>query len=106
MTPHSQVEGNFAFAIHAASDDIGDESQTQQTTQSTQVASQQPSAAFDAHLWGYLQPCSQKLTRIDFWRQNRSCCIGRNRDQNDVILPGTKVSKCQNDQVLDFAQPR
>ncbi|KAF5385763.1 hypothetical protein D9615_002536 [Tricholomella constricta] len=66
--------------------------ETQQQTQSTQQASQQSNPAVDSHLWGYLQPCSAALTRIDFWKINPRYTIGRNTEQNQVVLPGFKVS--------------
>ncbi|KAH9485365.1 Serine/threonine-protein kinase cds1 [Psilocybe cubensis] len=66
------------------------EQQTQ--TQSTQQASQPPPVAFDSHLWGFLQPCSAALTRIDFWKLNPRYTIGRNTETNQVVLPGYKVS--------------
>ncbi|KAF9478621.1 Pkinase-domain-containing protein [Pholiota conissans] len=62
-------------------------------TQSTQQASQQPpDPSVDHHLWGYLQPCSSTLTRIDFWRIHPRYTIGRNTETNQVVLPGAKVS--------------
>ncbi|TFK74274.1 Pkinase-domain-containing protein [Pluteus cervinus] len=66
---------------------------TQQQTQSTQHASQ-PNGAVDAHLFGYLQPCSatSKLLRIDFWKMNPKYKVGRNTEQNNVVFPGFKVS--------------
>jgi len=76
--------------------DCSSDSQTQQTTQSTQQASQLTAPGqLDAHLWGYLQPCSTKLTRIDFWKIQISYTIGRNdaNGVNDVVLPGFKVSE-------------
>jgi hypothetical protein len=64
-------------------------------TQSTQQASQQPE--MEGHLWGYLQPCSTKLTRIDFWKVRPSYKIGRMDDRerpvNDIVMPGMKISK-------------
>ena len=44
-------------------DDTNDDSQEQ--TQSTQQASQPLNTELDGHLWGYLQPCSSALRRID-----------------------------------------
>jgi len=78
-------------------DDAQEESQdfntqTQQQTQSTQQASQS-NPAIDSHLWGYLQPCSATLTRIDFWKINPRYHLGRNTELNQVVLPGFKVSK-------------
>lgn len=69
------------------------ESETQQQTQSTQQASQQTNPSLDAHLWGFLQPCSPALTRIDFWKIHPRYTIGRNTQTNQVVLPGFKVSK-------------
>lgn len=65
-----------------------------QPTQSTQQASQPPDPAVDSHIWGFLQPCSVALTRIDFWRIHPRYTIGRNIDQNQVVLPGPKISEC------------
>jgi len=65
----------------------------QQQTQSTQQASQPQSVSVDAHLWGYMQPCSPSLTRIDFWKIHPRYTIGRNTELNQVILPGFKISE-------------
>ena len=73
-------------------DDVNDESQIQHT-QSTQQASQQVNPGLDDHLWGYLQPCSSTLTRIDFWKIHPRYTIGRNIESNQVVLPGFKISK-------------
>ncbi|KAK2463294.1 hypothetical protein APHAL10511_004949 [Amanita phalloides] len=72
--------------------DVDNVSQTQQQTQSTQQASQQTNPSLDSHLWGYLQPCSPALTRIDFWKIHPLYTIGRNTQTNQVVLPGFKVS--------------
>ena len=69
----------------------GGESQAQ--TQSTQHASQQGNNGIDGHLWGFLQPCNVAQARIDFWRINPIYRIGRNRQENDIVLPGFKVSE-------------
>ena len=68
---------------------------TQQPTQSTQEASQ-PDYVVDAHLWGFLIPCSANLRRIDFQKLKPKYQIGRNTEQhkNDIILPGMKISQC------------
>lgn len=71
--------------------DSQEEEQTQ--TQSTQQASQPQTVQMDAHLWGYLQPCSHALNRIDFWKIHPRYTIGRNGELNQVILPGFKVSE-------------
>lgn len=76
----------------AYDEDSQESEQTQ--TQSTQQASQAPDPVVDSHLWGYLQPCSAALTRIDFWRMHPSYNIGRNTENNQVVLPGFKVSEC------------
>lgn len=73
------------------SDEVMEE--TEQQTQSTQQASQPSTIGLDAHLWGYLQPCSASLTRIDFWKINPRYTLGRNTEQNQVVLPGLKISK-------------
>ncbi|KAF9461264.1 kinase-like domain-containing protein [Collybia nuda] len=75
-----------------ATDDFDDSQETQEQTQSTQQASQQPGTTIDSHLWGYLQPCSASLTRIDFWKIHPRYTIGRNTEHNQVVLPGFKVS--------------
>jgi hypothetical protein len=77
-------------------EDVNDDSQEQ--TQSTQQASQPLNTALDEHLWGYLQPCSSALTRIDFWKIHPRYTIGRNIQENQVVLPGFKisVSPCSN----------
>ncbi|KAG1812212.1 kinase-like domain-containing protein [Suillus subaureus] len=64
---------------------------TQQATQSTQHASQPNSANTNSHLWGYLQPCSNLLRRLDLWKVQPAASVGRAPD-NDIILPGSKVS--------------
>ena len=69
------------------------ESEQQTQTQSTQEASQPEPVSLDAHLWGYLQPCSPALTRIDFWKIHPRYTIGRNTEINQVVLPGPKISK-------------
>ena len=63
-----------------------------QQTQSTQQASQQAPENNDSHLWGYLQPCSSGLTRIDFWKIHPAYTIGRNTEFNSVVFPGFKIS--------------
>ncbi|KAG1889963.1 kinase-like domain-containing protein [Suillus subluteus] len=65
--------------------------ETQQATQSTQHASQPNSANTNSHLWGYLQPCSNVLRRLDLWKVQPAASVGRAPD-NDIILPGGKVS--------------
>jgi hypothetical protein len=72
-------------------DDANEDSQEQ--TQSTQQASQPINTALDEHLWGYLQPCSSALTRIDFWKIHPRYTIGRNIQENQVVLPGFKISE-------------
>lgn len=73
------------------------EIQTQQQTQSTQQTQQvsQPAGPADAHLFGYLQPCSatSKLLRVDFWKMHPKYKIGRNTELNNVVFPGFKVSE-------------
>ncbi|KAI0762162.1 Pkinase-domain-containing protein [Trametes elegans] len=80
---------NMADAM--VTDDVG--AQTQQQTQSTQEASQ-PEYIVDAHLWGFLIPCSPILRRIDFQKIKPKYQIGRNTEghRNDIILPGMKIS--------------
>jgi len=68
--------------------------QTQQLTQgAVYFGSQAPVSNVDAHLWGFLQPCTAALTRLDFWKANVVYDIGRNREGNRIILPGFKVSE-------------
>ncbi|KAJ3514639.1 hypothetical protein NLJ89_g2260 [Agrocybe chaxingu] len=69
-----------------------DSQESDQQTQSTQQASQPPAPNVDSHLWGYLQPCSSALTRIDFWKIHPRYTLGRNTEINQVVLPGFKVS--------------
>jgi len=64
-----------------------------QSQQQTQEASQQLGGGLEGHLWGFLQPCSSTLTRIDFWKIKPVVTIGRHPEQNDVVLPGFKVSE-------------
>ncbi|KAG5642826.1 hypothetical protein DXG03_002057 [Asterophora parasitica] len=71
---------------------VDDGMEETQQTQSTQQASQQVNPVVDAHLWGYLQPCSAKLTRIDFWKIKPRYAIGRNQELNGVVLPGFKIN--------------
>lgn len=80
--------------MHAPEDSMNTdemlEEQTQQATQSTQHSGSQ--SAGDANLWGFLQPCSTLLKRIDFFKVQPTVSIGRNGEQNEIILPGGKVS--------------
>ncbi|KIJ68026.1 hypothetical protein HYDPIDRAFT_165764 [Hydnomerulius pinastri MD-312] len=71
-------------------DDMMDD-QTQQATQSTQHSSQ-ANGDVNAHLWGFLQPCGPQLKRIDFFRCSPVVNIGRHATENDIVLPGGKVS--------------
>ncbi|KAG8214139.1 kinase-like domain-containing protein [Butyriboletus roseoflavus] len=71
-------------------DDILEE-QTQQATQSTQHSGSQAAGDVHSHLWGFLQPCSTLLKRIDFFKIQPIVSIGRG-EQNEIILPGGKVS--------------
>ncbi|KAJ2918044.1 hypothetical protein MD484_g2375, partial [Candolleomyces efflorescens] len=64
--------------------------QTQSTQQLTQPVA--PPLDRDAHLWGYLLPVNDKLTRIDFWREQRQYTVGRNTELNKIVFPGFKVS--------------
>lgn len=68
------------------------EEQTQQATQSTQHSGSQVVGDASSHLWGFLQPCSTLLKRIDFFKIQPTVSIGRNGEQNEIILPGGKVS--------------
>ena len=69
------------------------EEQTQQATQSTQHSGSQGPGDATSHLWGFLQPCSTLLKRIDFFKVQPTVSIGRNGEQNEIILPGGKVSE-------------
>lgn len=68
-----------------------EEYESTQQTQSTQPLSQVPQG-IDSHIWGFLQPCSVALQRIDFWKSVSVYDIGRNPDGNVIVLPGFKVS--------------
>lgn len=70
-----------------------DPQDTQPATQSTQEYSQTNGARpNEDHLWGYLHPCSSVLHRIDFWKLNPSYTVGRHPTQNQVVMPGLKIS--------------
>ncbi|OSD06682.1 Pkinase-domain-containing protein [Trametes coccinea BRFM310] len=86
-----QAEDHNMADVMAMDDGVTES--TQQQTQSTQEASQHEPIV-DAHLWGYLHPCSAKLRRIDFLLTKGKYQIGRNKEEgkNDVILPGMKIS--------------
>lgn len=58
---------------------------------STPFLSQVP-PSMDSHIWGFLQPLSPALKRIDFWKSLSVYDIGRNPDVNIIILPGLKIS--------------
>ncbi|KDQ55702.1 hypothetical protein JAAARDRAFT_37119 [Jaapia argillacea MUCL 33604] len=64
-----------------------------QATQSTQQDSQPPipGTTPDSHLWGYLQPCSPNIRRVDLWKIQPTYRVGRSVG-SDVIFPGLKVS--------------
>lgn len=68
------------------------EEQTQQATQSTQHSGSQAIGDANSHLWGFLQPCSTLLKRIDFFKIQPTVSIGRHGEQNEIVLPGGKVS--------------
>ena len=67
--------------------------QTQQTQLSTQQYSQTEADKVDseAHLWGFLLPCSPRLKQLDFWRIQPTYTIGRGHD-NAIRLPGMRIS--------------
>lgn len=45
-------------------------------------------------LWGFLSPMKLGLSRIDFRKPKSKYSIGRRQEgENDVILPGPKISK-------------
>lgn len=80
-----------AMEEDAYADDYLDSSQ--QPTQSTQQASQQSQdPAWDSHLWGFLQPCREGISRIDLWKMQPTVRIGRSSD-NDVTLANMKISE-------------
>ncbi|KAF8644791.1 hypothetical protein AX16_008253 [Volvariella volvacea WC 439] len=87
--PYIYLEFVTPMSEHA--NDDSQEVATQQQTQSTQQTNE-PDPSVDAHLWGYLLPCSGSLTRIDFWKVHPRYTIGRNVQSNQVVLPGFKVS--------------
>lgn len=86
---------------------IAEDSHLQQTQQLTQNVNAQYGSHWqlpgniDAHLWGFLQPCTAALSRIDFWKVCPVYDIGRNKEGNNIVLPGFKVSECL---VCIFAQ--
>ncbi|KAJ7720572.1 kinase-like domain-containing protein [Mycena maculata] len=51
-------------------------------------------AQIDDHLWGYLIPRSRhpQVRRIDLWRLNPNCTMGRDPDSNSLIFPGRHIS--------------
>jgi serine/threonine/tyrosine protein kinase RAD53 len=67
--------------------------ETQQATQSTEYSSQPDASDTNSHLWGFLQPSNTLLRRIDLWKVQPTVQVGRAPD-NDIILPGGRVSKC------------
>jgi serine/threonine/tyrosine protein kinase RAD53 len=74
-------------------DDFQEAQESQQETQSTQEASQDTIPDIDTEsLWGYLQPCSADLLRLEFNYFHKTYTIGRN-DKNIYVLPGVKVSE-------------
>lgn len=73
-------------------DDPALENEILQATQSQPIMSQ-PVPVVDDHLWGFLQPCSPALCRIDLLKLERECDIGRNPEGNKIVLPGFKVSE-------------
>ena len=78
--------------------DNGYATQSDQTQQLTQIASQQADVqtAMDSHLWGFLIPCSPEIRRVDFSRLRPTYQVGRNANpafENDLILPGMKISE-------------
>jgi len=62
----------------------------QQTQQATQGIY---NSHVDAHLWGFLQPCSAAIARMDFLKAIKVYDIGRNSEGNLFVLPGFKVSE-------------
>jgi serine/threonine/tyrosine protein kinase RAD53 len=86
--PSSPSHDDAIMAEYAMNDGL---EQTQQTQQAQ--AGSQPFDVFDSHLWGFLQPCTGTLTRIDFWKANPVYAIGRNPEGNNIVLLGFKVSE-------------
>jgi len=84
QTPHEFISADDGSIVE----------ETQQATQSTEHPSQPNAADTNSHLWGFLQPCSSVLRRIDFWKVQPTVQVGRALD-NDIILPGGRVSKYQ-----------
>ncbi|KAI0646004.1 kinase-like domain-containing protein [Trametes meyenii] len=68
---------------------------TQQSTQSTQEASQTDNLVPDTDLWGILVPCSMVLPRHNLYKSQKRYRVGRNPDRSviDIVLPGLTVSK-------------
>jgi len=87
--------------------DSQDSSEQTQQTQSTQQSTQPvfSSQNIDSHLWGYLQPVTPAINRIDFWRSEPKYTIGRNTECNRIILPGFKVSEYRISKLFVFRGP-
>lgn len=64
-----------------------------ETQEQTQIESQMVDSDSLEHLWGYLQPCQPMLNRIDFMKLSPKYSIGRAKEVNQVVLPGTKISE-------------
>ncbi|KAF7978399.1 hypothetical protein HWV62_799 [Athelia sp. TMB] len=48
--------------------------------------------SIDSHIWGFLQPYSPALKRVDLWKSLPVYDIGRTMEGNVIILPGLKIS--------------
>ncbi|RXW15179.1 hypothetical protein EST38_g10681 [Candolleomyces aberdarensis] len=84
---HMDYEGDsFSY-----SQDLEVSTQQTQSTQQT-TAPVVPPAGRDSHRWGYLQPVNEKLSRIDFWREQRRYTIGRDTEHNRIVFAGPKIS--------------
>lgn len=59
----------------------------------------------NAGLWGYLQPCSDALPRIDLFKEILRYSVGRDAESNYISLDGPKVSKCHRFIYVAFSKP-
>ncbi|KAI0058110.1 kinase-like protein [Artomyces pyxidatus] len=72
-----------------------DMEQTQETQVSTQQASQQyDNHPMNSHLFGYLQPCTINMARVDLYKAVPEVKIGRApAPVNDLVFPSMKISQ-------------
>lgn len=83
-----------AYDDYSVMEQNGSASDMLESTQETsQPLQSQSLSVVDGHLWGFLQPCSPALCRIDLFKVDPVCTIGRNQAENNIVLPGFKVSE-------------